>query len=461
MAETRIDVTDFIDERPFSWFQGRVLALCILIQITDGIDLQAIGYAGPGIREDLHLSLPQMGPVFSAGLFGMMCGALVFGPIADKIGRRAVMLISAALFGVFSLAIAFVSTREELIALRFLAGLGFGGALPNSLGYFAEYLPRRGRYTIMGLSGLGFIGGSAISGWIALALLPHFGWRSIFVAGGAAALVMGAVALIWLPESLRFLAARGGREMRVASILKAIDPRFGFPSGARFVVRDEAQRGLPVRHLFTAGRGVMTLPFWFAAFFVLLDLYLLVNWIPILTRQQGLPVEQGIFIASLFQVGAAFAGVTAGLLMDRFSPFRVLACYAALGAVAVVGLAFAGANPGLLMAGTFIAGFFIVGCQGCLNMSTATMYPTYARITGAGWMLGIGRIGSIIGPLVGGTLLAFHWPAVSLFYFAALPLLLVLCAALFLASKASHFVLPRQVPARPAMGSRPAAGRAN
>lgn len=444
MAETRIDVTHFIDERPFSWFQGRVLALSILIQITDGIDLQAIGYAGPSIREDLHLSLPQMGPVFSAGLVGMMLGALAFGPIADKIGRRAVMLISAALFGSFSLAIAFVTNREELIALRFFAGLGFGGALPNSLGLVAEYLPARTRYTIMGLAGLGFIGGGAISGWIAIALLPHFGWRSIFVAGGVAALVMGAVALVWLPELLRFLASKGGREAKLAAMLKAIDPRFSAPPGARFTVQDEAKRGLPVRHLFTEGRAVMTLPFWFAAFFVLLDLYLLTSWIPILTRQRGLPVEQGVFIASLFQVGAAFAGVTAGFLMDRFSPFRILACFATFGAAAVVGLAFAGANPTLLMVGTFIAGFFIVGCQGCLNSSTATMYPTYARVTGAGWMLGIGRIGSIVGPLVGATLLALHFPADLLFYFAAIPLLLVLCAAVFLVTKASRFVLPRR-----------------
>jgi len=157
-----IDVTNFIDERRFSWFQGRVLALCILLQICDGIDLQAIGYTGARIRAELHPSLGEMGWVFSAGLIGMACGALIFGPVADKIGRRAVMIISVFLFGAFSFAIAFVDNIWELMALRFCAGLGFGGALPNSLGLVAEYVPKRARYTIMGLASLGFIGGGHI-----------------------------------------------------------------------------------------------------------------------------------------------------------------------------------------------------------------------------------------------------------------------------------------------------------
>ena len=150
-----IDVTNFIDERRFSWFQGRVLALCILLQICDGIDLQAIGYTGARIRAELHPTLGEMGWVFSAGLIGMACGALIFGPVADKIGRRAVMIISVFLFGAFSFAIAFVDNIWELMALRFCAGLGFGGALPNSLGLVAEYVPKRARYTIMGLASLG------------------------------------------------------------------------------------------------------------------------------------------------------------------------------------------------------------------------------------------------------------------------------------------------------------------
>src|SRR5690242_2969364 len=141
-----IDVTNFIDERRFSWFQGRVLALCILLQICDGIDLQAIGYTGARIRAELHPTLGEMGWVFSAGLIGMACGALIFGPVADKIGRRAVMIISVFLFGAFSFAIAFVDNIWELMALRFCAGLGFGGALPNSLGLVAEYVPKRSRY---------------------------------------------------------------------------------------------------------------------------------------------------------------------------------------------------------------------------------------------------------------------------------------------------------------------------
>jgi len=234
-----IDVTNFIDERRFSWFQGRVLALCILLQICDGIDQQAIGYTGARIRAELHPTLGEMGWVFSAGLIGMACGALIFGPVADKIGRRAVMIISIFLFGAFSFAIAFVDNIWELMALRFCAGLGFGGALPNSLGLVAEYVPKRSRYTIMGLASLGFIGGGAASGWIAIALMPAYGWRSVFIAGGAAAVVMGVVLIAWLPESLRFLAGQPGRSAGVRSILSKIDPRFHAPADAQFTVVDE------------------------------------------------------------------------------------------------------------------------------------------------------------------------------------------------------------------------------
>jgi AAHS family 4-hydroxybenzoate transporter-like MFS transporter len=349
---------------------------------------------------------------------------------------------------VFSLAIAFASTRGELIALRFLAGLGFGGALPNSLALVAEFLPARNRYTIMGFSALGFIGGSALSGWIAIALLPLYGWRSVFVAGGGAAIIVGFAVIAWLPESLRFLAGRDGAEARIAGMLRKIDPRYAIAAGTRFAMRDSSRRGLPMRHLFTEGRAYLTVPVWTAAFFVLLNLYLLVNWIPILTRQQGLAIATGVFIASLFQVGAGFAGVTVGILMDRFNPFHVLASFAAGGALAVIGLGLAGADVQLLMAGTFISGFFIVGCQGCLNLSCATMYPTYARVTGTGWMLGIGRIGSFIGPLVGGTLLGLDWAPASLFYFAAVPMLCVILVATFLMRKAGRFVLRREPRAR-------------
>ena len=208
-----IDVTNFIDERRFSWFQGRVLALCILLQICDGIDLQAIGYTGARIRAELHPTLGEMGWVFSAGLIGMACGALIFGPVADKIGRRAVMIISVFLFGAFSFAIAFVDNIWELMALRFCAGLGFGGALPNSLGLVAEYVPKRSRYTIMGLASLGFIGGGAVSGWIAIALMPTYGWRSVFIAGGAAAVIMGVILIAWLPE-VAALSRRPARAQR-------------------------------------------------------------------------------------------------------------------------------------------------------------------------------------------------------------------------------------------------------
>ncbi len=442
-GEEIVDIRRVIDEGRFSRFQARVVGLCILLQMCDGIDLQAIGYTGPGIREELHLTLGQMGPIFSAGLLGMTCGALLVGPISDRVGRRAVMIGAVLLFGAFSLAIAWATDVTQIIVLRFLAGLGFGGAMPNSLAMVAEYMPHRKRYAIMGVSSLGFIGGSALSGWITLALMPHFGWRSVFVAGGGAALVMALALIAFLPESLRFLASRGDRDSEMRGIVGKLAPTLALMPGTRFTAPDRSPRGLPVRQLFTEGRTVITLPFWIAAFFVLLNLYLLTNWIPILTKQQGLPTEQGVFIASLFQVGAGFAGISVGFLMDRVIPFRVLAIFAACAGAAVISLGLAGPHPPLLMMITFITGFFTVGCQSCLNMSSATMYPTYARVTGAGWMLGIGRIGSILGPLIGGAILSTALPAAYLFYFAAIPMICVFCTAVFLILKAERFAPSR------------------
>jgi AAHS family 4-hydroxybenzoate transporter-like MFS transporter len=370
-----------------------------------------------------------------------------------------VAIFAAFMFGGFSLAIGFADNIWEVMALRFGAGVGFGGALPASLGLVTEYIPKRSRYTIIGFASLGFIGGGAVCGWIANWLIPLYGWRSVFIAGGTPALIMGVVLIALLPESLRFLAGQPGRSASVRAILNKIDPKFQAPPDAQFTVVDDQRHGLPVRHLFTEGRIVLTLPFWFASFCVLLNLYLLVNWIPILTKDQGLTEAQGNLIASLFQVGAGFAGVTVGLLMDRISPFRILGTFAIGGTLGVISLGLIGPHAVLLMIATFISGFFIIGCQGCINMSAVTMYPTFVRITGTGWMLSIGRIGSFLGPLIGGAILSMALPAGSLFYFAAIPMLCVVGAAVFLARNASGFIIKREPRLMTPMKEQPSTAR--
>ena len=424
-----LDVGRFIDDHRFTKYQFGIALLCTFVLMCDNIDLQAIAYTGPSILKEMSLKPAELGPVFSAGLFGMMFGSLLFTPVADRYGRRTVMMIAVPLFALLTMACGFATSKNELILFRFLAGLGFGGAMPNAMALNAEFLPKRARLMLLGFFGAGFTFGGAVSGFIAQPVLAWWGWRGVFVMDGIIGLVAAAAVFVWLPESLRLMTHWPNAGARIAASLKRIDPGFAPAPNQRYVADETGHERIAVRKLFTEGRSKLTIPLWIMSFCILLDLYLVVNWTPILVRGSTIPPAQAILAPALFQVGATISGLTIGILLDRVRPFAVLTVMGVLAAASVAALSTVGDDGTLLLVLSVVCGFCVTGTMTGINLSAVSMYPTTARATGIGWSLGIGRIGSFIGPMIGSALLALDWKPSSLFVAAALPPLIASAAA--------------------------------
>ena len=421
-----VDVAGYIDQQPVGGFQIKLLLTCAAVLFLDGFDTQAIGYVAPALAKEWGLTKAALGPVFSAGLFGLMIGALVFGPLADRIGRKKIIIFSTLAFGIGTLATAFIADVNTLLAIRFLTGLGLGGAMPNAVAMTSEFSPHRRRATMVMIMFCGFSVGAALGGLLAAALIPQFGWRSVFVVGGVAPLVLVPILALRLPESVRFLALTGRAPERVAELLGYINPKAAFAPATQFVVHEPRLTGMPVLHLFREGRTLPTLLLWVVFFMSLLDLYFLSNWLPTVLNDLGASVSAAAVIGSMLQVGGVVGTFALGSVIDRFS-FRALALvyFAAVFAVGAIGQL--GHSVIFVTTAIFAAGFCIVGGQIAANALAATFYPTSVRATGVGWALGIGRVGSIVGPLVGGALLTAKWSTGSVFIAAAMA---ALCAAL-------------------------------
>ena len=261
------------------------------------------------------------------------------------------------------------------MVLRFLTGLGFGGAMPNAVALTSEFSPHRRRATMVMAMFAGFSVGAALGGLLAAALIPAYGWRSVFLVGGIAPLLLFPVLLFILPESIRYLALVGGRDREVADLLRRVTPGANLDADAHFVVQEPKLSGLPVAHLFAAGRGTTTLLLWVVFFMSLLDLYLLPNWLPTVLNDLGVSVSAAAAIGAMLQVGGVVGTFTLGHFIDRYS-FRALALTYACAAVAITAIGLTSHSTNLVTVAIFSAGFCIVGGQIATNALTATYYPT-------------------------------------------------------------------------------------
>ena len=419
MAET-VNVTTLIDRRKIGGFQYLVASLCAITIFLDGYDTQSIAFVAPSIAQELGLTRPSLGPLFSASLVGLLFGALIFGPVADKIGRRSVIMICTVIFGVFTLVASASGTLNELLIFRFVTGLGLGGAMPNGIALTAEYCPQRRRATLVMIMFTGFSLGAAFGGAVSAGLITTYGWRSVWYVGGILPLLLLPFQFIWLPESIRFLVVTDAEGSRIGKLLQRIDRAFRPSSGMRYEVDEAHAHGMPVAHLFRQGRTFGTLMLWAMFFTNLLANFFLQNWIPTLAHDSGIDLRTAVIIGTMYQVGGVLASLLVGWPIDKFGPFKVipLLFLFAIPFVALIGQAVDSVT--LLMVLTFGAGFCIVGGQNSSNALAAIFYPTAMRATGVGWALGIGRIGAILGPLIAGQLLAEHWSYGALFLLGAI-----------------------------------------
>jgi len=419
MAET-VNVTTLIDRRKIGGFQYLVAALCAITIFLDGYDTQSIAFVAPSIAQELGLTRASLGPLFVASLVGLLFGALIFGPVADKIGRRSVIMICTVIFGVFTLVASTSGSLTELLIFRFITGLGLGGAMPNGIALTAEFCPQRRRATLVMIMFTGFSLGAAFGGAVSAGLITTYGWRSVWYVGGVLPLLLLPFQFIWLPESIRFLVVTDAEGSRIGKLLQRIDHAFRPSSGMRYEVDEANARGIPVAHLFRQGRTFGTLMLWTMFFTNLLANFFLQNWIPTLAHDNGIDLRTAVIIGTMYQVGGVLASLLVGWPIDKFGPFKVipLLFLFAIPFVALIGQAVDSVT--LLMVLTFGAGFCIVGGQNSSNALAAIFYPTAMRATGVGWALGIGRIGAILGPLIAGALLAEHWSYGALFLLGAI-----------------------------------------
>ena len=418
-----VNVPDLIDEQKISSFQIRILVLCALAALLDGFAAQMIGYVAPSIAREMRLSPAALTPIFAWGLFGLMLGALTFGPVADRYGRKPVIVACTLFYGLITLATVRADSGFALASLRFLAGLGFGGVMPNAIALTAEYSPHRRRGTMVTIMFCGFPIGATIAGFATVRILQAFSWRGVFILAGVMPLLLAPVLALLLPESIRHLVIHGGHTERVRQLLARINPQLVFARGTNFIVREERAAGMPVLHLFRQGRAVPTILLWIGFFMSLIDIYLLTSWLPTVFHNAGITLSLSVIATALFQGGGVVASLILGSFVDRFGPYRVLSFIYLLGAACVALLGYSH-SVGLIMTCTFFAGAGILGGQTGANALAASFYPTYIRSTGVGWALGIGRIGSIVGPIFGGIMLSLHWPLTTVFMAAAIPSLL-------------------------------------
>jgi MFS transporter, AAHS family, 4-hydroxybenzoate transporter len=439
-----LDIRHFIDDRPVGRYQLLVAVMCGLIVFVDGFDAQAMGFVAPALTAALKISRGVLGSVISSGLVGMMIGALVSGPLADRIGRKPVLVACALIFGVGSLLTATAQSVEWLMAFRAFTGLGMGGAMPNAIALTSEYMPRRRRAGAVTMMICGFSLGAAVGGLVAASIIPRFGWPAVFIVGGVFPIAIGVVCLFVLPESIRFLVVRGDREPQARLLLSRIAPGAAV-TGPLSPGHDEhapspgasahAAGGFIVSELFTNGRALATTLIWVIYFMNLLNLYFLNSWLPTIISDAGIPVDTAIRLTSLFQIGGIGGAVVLGRLLDRTFSFWILAACYSWAAAFVYSIGHAGASVPLLALTITCAGVGIIGGQNASHALSSEFYPTRIRSTGVGWALGIGRIGSIVGPLVGGLLLAQNTPMRDVFWAAVIPAAFATLAAAGIAMK--------------------------
>ncbi|WP_061709728.1 3-hydroxybenzoate transporter MhbT [Pseudenterobacter timonensis] len=416
----RRELQALIDVAPIGAMQWRVIICCFLVVMLDGFDTAAIGFIAPAIRENWQLSAGELAPLFGAGLLGLTAGALLCGPLSDRLGRKRVIEWCVALFGLFSLLSAFSPNLETLIVLRFLTGLGLGGAMPNTITMTSEYLPSRRRGALVTLMFCGFTLGSALGGIVSAQLVPVIGWHGILVLGGVLPLVLFFALLAVLPESPRWLVRRQRPQTEIRRTVSAMTGE-GYGETEFWLDEPAATQKGSISQLFTGRQLTITLMLWVVFFMSLLIIYLLSSWMPTLLNYRGIDLQHASWVTAAFQTGGTLGALLLGALMDKFNPFRVLAISYALGAVCIVMIGLSENGLWLMAAAIFGTGIGISGSQVGLNALTATLYPTQSRATGVSWSNAIGRCGAIVGSLSGGIMMAMNFSFDTLFFVIAVP----------------------------------------
>lgn len=430
--QTVVPVSRLLDERGLSSFQITLILWSLLLVLIDGYDIAAIAFAAPHLVKAWGVSPKALGPVFSASLVGILFGSGIFGWVGDRYGRKAALIASNLVFGIFTLAAAYATNLDQMFWLRLLAGLGIGGVIPNVVAINSESAPRRLRATLA-IIAVGFVPlGGAVPGFVTAALVPQHGWQIIFLIGGIVPIVIAIAALFGLPESIKYMTLHERYRDKMEALVAAIRPDFKVPANARFVIEDEQQfPGFNPAFLFRQGLALITPLLWLLFALNLMGYFFLISWTPTLMTAAKLPPTTVALAGASLQIG----GTVGALLLcwwlqkHRFLAVAIMFVIAVpiVGAIGYAGLT----SQTALLVTIFFAGFFVLGIQSGINVIGALVYPTSLRANGSGWELGIGRIGSIVGPLVGALFVGMS--VEKLYMWSALPFVAgaVVCFAIY------------------------------
>ncbi|MET0964078.1 MAG: MFS transporter [Noviherbaspirillum sp.] len=441
----QIDVHKLSDEARFNGFHGRVLLWCAIIIICDGYDLAVAGIALPSIMKDMGVTAQQAGFMVSSALFGMMFGAIFLGTIADRIGRKKAIAICIALFSIFTAAAGFTHDPYTFSAMRFLAGLGIGGVMPNVVAQMTEYAPKKIRSTMVTLMFSGYAVGGMVAALLGKGLIESYGWSSVFIAAGLP-VVMIPFILRSLPESMPFL-IKENRLAELKGIVARMEPAYRPQDNDSFSLpAEDRAEGATIGKLFSDGRGVSTAMFWVAFFMCLFMVYALSSWLTKLMASAGYSLGSALTFVLVLNLGAVIGAVGGGWLADCFRIKYVLVGMYALAAVSITLLGFK-VPTAMLFLLVGLAGASTIGTQIVTYAYAGQFYPMAVRSTGIGWASGVGRSGAILAPIVIGTLVGMALPLEQNFMAIAIPAVLAMFAVMMInegrnASAARHAAPP-------------------
>ena len=418
-AAKDFNVSNIVDERPVQALTFLVLGLCFLANVSDGYNLGAVGIAAPGIVKTLGTTRAAIAPIFSAALFGMLVGALSAGYLGDRFGRKRGILITTAIIAIGTIGCAYAQTFNQLLALRFVVGVGLGGVLPNVTALMAEFMPKKVRGTFTTYAFMGITTGGTLPGLVGSQLAPGE-WRPLFLVGTLIPLLVLPLVALFLPESLKFLTLHPERHGELRKWLVKLCPDLTVPANARFVL-NETHVDFTFGALFQQGLKWITPTLWLGYIAIMMVNFFLNSWLPLVLTDIGFTAREAAGTTSLYYVGGICGGLIMGVALDRLGP-AMLGIYALLGCVvaALIGLPGGSAQMTYLLVG--LIGFSVLGAQVGMSAIAGLLYPTAMRSKGAGFAHSIGRLGAISGPLLAGVLIAKNSSFLTLFLVPVVPL---------------------------------------
>jgi MFS transporter, AAHS family, 4-hydroxybenzoate transporter len=405
-----MSVSEVIDASGFTSYQFLICTLCFFVTFLDGFDIMIIAVALPKMAEFLRVEPSALGIAMAAGQFGPLIGALVLGMLADNFGRKWMLILSAIIFGVFTLMTAFATSVGQVTAYRFLAGLGLGGAIPNALAFGSEYAPSGSKSTFITTMYAGMPVGGMMAGFSATWLIPHFGWQSLFVLGGIAPILIAILVAFGMPESLDFLVRRSKDTTRIRKIVARLMPALANDPQIEFFSSEQRAKGTPVKLLFTEGRAINTVLLWIGLAGSLYTLWVISSWAPTLLKNSGATVQQYSLAMGAIGIGATASNLLVGRVMDRINPFAVLTVGFCLAFVSLILFGLHASSPFfVIFILSIVCGVFINGSNAGFLAIVTTFYPSAIRGTGTGWAYAVAKIGAMAAPVMGGIFLSWNW----------------------------------------------------